>query len=453
MDRYERAALLDFVATIVWPTRTIATVTAVGGQTTFDVLGSWNTTYDVPMAWVNDNRRLVNPTWVDSNTILLDAAAPQGAQVIIFITPGAGTGYMPRDSNDTVNMLNVLRMGGFRIKHLGASVEADDAVRRDEVLEIIAQTLGGNYLLLTGGQMTGALLLRAAADILAGSASEAVRKDMVALLNGSQAFTAAMHGITTVDGDTGVTLTTKDFVLAKIAAAATSGFLPNAYALFSGAGSSNWTVPAGVTEAFVFLRGGAGAGGGSGNGCTFSGGNGARGGYVAATVPVTPAALIPVVVGSGGGGGGHGTFVDSGGGGGGGGFSSFNTTIIAGGGGGGGGGGNQSSSPGTGGAGGAGGLAGANAGGQSGTGGAAPGFGGTAQGGVGGAGGTPGNGGNGTIGSSTRGAYKIAPFAPPLETAIWAPESSQVPGVGASPGPNNGTNGTAGQVLILYRTP
>lgn len=71
---------------------------------------------------------------------------------------------------------------------------------------------------------------------------------------------------------------------------------------FTTPGTSNWTVPAGVTSVTVEAWGGGGAGGGTVNGAN-RGGGGAGGQYARRVVAVTPGASLAVVVGAGGTGG------------------------------------------------------------------------------------------------------------------------------------------------------
>ncbi len=134
----------------------------------------------------------------------------------------------------------------------------------------------------------------------------------------------------------------------------------------SAQGADTFIVPSGITSITVKAWGGAGGGGAGGSAA--AGGDGGAGGYVLATLPVTPGETLNLYVG---GGGRAGTRNTSGGGGGGGGYTSIYRgstplAIIAGGGGGGGG---RSTSTHTGGDGGAGGgttgIAGGNAGGTS----------------------------------------------------------------------------------------
>ena len=121
---------------------------------------------------------------------------------------------------------------------------------------------------------------------------------------------------------------------------------------YNTAGSSTYTVPAGVSFVTVKAWGGGGAGG-NGSGSSGIGGNGGGGGYAKAVIATTPGEGLTVTVGSGG--------ADSGtvssGGGNGGGFSAVQRsgTYLVQAGGGGGGGGSRGNSTGDGGAGGAGG--------------------------------------------------------------------------------------------------
>jgi hypothetical protein len=110
--------------------------------------------------------------------------------------------------------------------------------------------------------------------------------------------------------------------------------------IYDTAGSSTFSVPAGISAVSVKAWGGGGGGGGASADRT--GGDGGGGGYAASTISVTPSESLTVRIGGGGGGGnGIGTGTNSGNGGGGGGYSGVlrGTTqlIVAAGGGGGGG--------------------------------------------------------------------------------------------------------------------
>ena len=343
MDRYESAALLDFVNAVVWPTRTLRVVTTGGGESQVDVnapVGGWNTTLDVPMAWINGNRVAAAVTWISGTRVQLPVTASLGQQIIIFITPGAGTGYLSR--NGLVAMTGALDLGGFRAKKAGPSVEPDDLVRRDEVIAIAQALLGANYLLLTGGTMVGNIDLPTT-PVGSLGANQAVRKSLVALLDASQAFTGKPTAPSTVDGDSGSVLVTKDWVSAKVAAVAPSLALPtmgkNEW-LTPGTYTNAFTVPGGVTKLWVQVRGAGGGGGEPASSyANTETGRGGSGGVGYALISVTAGQQLTVVAGGGGGDGGGGGFGNGGGGGGGGASKVIvgGISVIAGGGGGGGG--------------------------------------------------------------------------------------------------------------------
>lgn len=69
---------------------------------------------------------------------------------------------------------------------------------------------------------------------------------------------------------------------------------------FTTAGSSTWTVPAGVKRVFVTVVGGGGAGGAASSTTVGSGGGGAGAVYYRWPLSVTPGAVLPYVVGAGG---------------------------------------------------------------------------------------------------------------------------------------------------------
>jgi len=207
---YDQAVLMDFLATVIWPSRTLRVTT--GSEQQFDLVGTWDVDHDTPMAWVDGNRISGTITWINASRVSLPSAVAAGKQVIILVSPGAGSGYLPRTG--LAAMLGDLDCGGNRLKHVEASEEEDDGVNRGEVSTMIAGILGANYLLLTGGQMIGGLLLRAANAIT--GAAEAVRRDMVALRDGTQAFTAKVSGIEATDP---AHLATLSNVTAAVAAA------------------------------------------------------------------------------------------------------------------------------------------------------------------------------------------------------------------------------------------
>lgn len=450
MDRYESAALRDFVATVIWPTRTVRLVDTPAGESEVNVIGTWVTATDIPMAWVNGNR-ISGVTWVSPTRVALGQTVALGKQVIVLVSPGSGSGYLPRNPAGVVAMLGDMLMGENRIRELGAAVESDDAVRLDQVQSLIQAALGGNYVAKSGDQMSGVLKLAAATALT--DAAAAVRRDMVALLSATasaaeRTFLAKPLAPATVDGDDDLVLTTKGWVKAQLNTALAA--IPNHSELFTTPGTQYWTVPDGVTAVSVFIQGPGGGAGGATRNASMSGGyvppgGGGDGISGSAFHAVTPGATVPVVVGGGGGGGYPSNFGnDAGGGGGGGGASSFDGTIIAGGGGGGGGSQYFSGQGGVGGAGGLGGAAGA--GDYQGAGGAA-GAGGTAQGGAGGAAASAG--GDATF---TRGSDSVAPASPPAE--LWPVAGA---GVGAAPytgfgqWPGPGANGANGAVLVMWR--
>ena len=287
MDTYERAALADFVASVIWPSRTIRVTTASEQQ--FDILGTWVTATDAPLAWIDGQRVTGAITWVTPSRVQLPAAVAAGRQVVILVHPGAGSSYLPR--NGLSAMLGNLAMGAFRITGLAPSVAADDAVRRDEVISIVSSLVGANYLLKSGGVMTGHINLPGTAP----AADQAVRRDRVALLDGSQAFTAPQSG---------VAATAAAHLVTKAQLDAVSGSaVPAGSTLLTTVGAQTFTVPAGVTRINLLLVGGGGAGG---RGTNFNGlggggsGGGGGGTVVAYRIPVTPAQVIAITVGQGG---------------------------------------------------------------------------------------------------------------------------------------------------------
>lgn len=298
-DRYEKAALLDFVATIIWPSRTIRLVTTALGEDEFDVIGSWDVDNDTALAWINGNRVNGAITWESATRVALPVTAAYGSQVVILVSPGSGSGYLPRNPAGSVAMLGDLLMGANRITGLGAAVSSSDAVRLDQVQALIRAQLGANYVAKAGDQMAGALLL-AADDAAKGTA--AVRRNLVALLDGTQDFTGKIKGVSTEDGDPDTTLTTKDWVEAYVQQALADTQAPNQEEVFSTGGSGyTWTVPDGVRKIWVYAKGGKGARGGNqpaGSGLAENlGGLGALGGIISGSIPVTPGAVLSIDVG------------------------------------------------------------------------------------------------------------------------------------------------------------
>ena len=384
MNAKEKAALADFVATVVWPGRTVRAVTTPGGEQDFTLTAAWDSDHDTPMAWIDGNRVPTGSiTWQNitetvhnegqpdeyvthsSSTVRLQSVVPYGRLVIILISPGAGAGYMPRNP-DGATFLDDVDFGGKRGKHLAPSEEPDDAVRRDEVVAIAKAMVGANYALLTGAVFTGTITVPPGTEN-----GHAVRKDQVALLNGSQPFTAEQRG---TDATTATGLVTKQQMDAADNAIRAALPLPNRRVLYSTPGTQTWIVPTGVTKVWLRIKGGGGGGGGGsayGSVNTLRGGQGGNGGRVSVAMTVTPGQALNLLIG----GGGYGSAYQSPSGGGGGGSGSRAeqgaTYAIAGGGGGGAGIGYASEGWGTGGSGGAAGHAGetkGSAGGAAGTG-------------------------------------------------------------------------------------
>jgi hypothetical protein len=296
MDRYEKAALLDFLLSTVWPTRTPALVTNPAGQATFTVRapdGGWATATDMPMAWINGQRVTGTITWVDGYTVTLPSPAPMGSQVVILINPGAGSGYLARSG--ALAMLGQLNMANFQIANLGASTLAHHAVRRDEVATLVAQLVGGNFVAKSGDTMAGELL-QIAANLITSPAA-AVRRDMVTLRDGTQGFTARVDGVATIDTDPITTLTTKGWVESYVQAQLAAAQPPNNTATFSGSGSHSWPVPSGVRKIWVYTKGARGGRGGRYTASPDGDNIGGDGGVISGSIPVVPGAIIPIVVG------------------------------------------------------------------------------------------------------------------------------------------------------------
>lgn len=430
MDAREKAALLDFVASVIWPGRTVRIVSTVGGEQDFTLLQSWNTTYDYPMAWVDGNR-VSGVTWLSATEVQLPATVAYGKQVIIMVSPGAGAGYLPRNPG-AATLLGNLDAGDNRITHLHASVDPSDAVRRDEVEAIATALVGANYVLKTGDTMAGVLKVVADAD-----AASAVPRSLIVLRDGTQGLSAPLSCATAATD--AAHLIRKGEVDALVGTIAGGTAPPNRLNEITTPGAGTWTVPTGVTKIWIEAVSPSGAGGG-GTGPADSdwrrpGGEGGAGLRACIAVTVTPGQTVSYTVGGKGFKGGNGTTSGGGGGGGGGAttVSGPGWSCVVGGGAGGGGGVGSGGIP-SGGTGGAGGTAGtASPNGGTGTGGAA-GSGGTTQGGVGGtAGGIGGPGQPGGVGTASASPAALLS----VYNEAWA--FAQIANV--SSGPDGGTGG------------
>ena len=230
MDRRELAALTDFVLTVVWPSRTFTVVNNPAGQSVFPVRGTWNTTHDLPMVWVNGNRLVGTATLTAASQVTISPAAPNGAQVIVLVHPGSGSGYLPRNPAGA-SMLGALSMGNQRITDLAASVNPNDAVRRADVEAIVNTLIGANYVLRAGSTMTGPLVLPApvawtdeGGDANGTPLEAAARRNEVVRKahTGTQTVVGKLATAATVDEDPDVTLTTKGWVTSRVSSTPTA---------------------------------------------------------------------------------------------------------------------------------------------------------------------------------------------------------------------------------------
>ena len=433
MDLREKAALLDFFDSVIWPGRVSRLVSTVGGERDFVLPKAWNVTYDTPMAWVDGNRITAAITWNSTTSVRLPSTVAVGSLVLILISPGAGSNYLARNSG-TAGLLADLDCGSFRLKKIHASVDPDDAIQRQEVVDLVASMLGTNYVLKTGDTMTGALVV-----LSASAASHPTRMEQVPLLNGTQAFTAEQKGVAAATATGFVTKAQMDTAIA----AAVGAILrpPNMYQEFLTPGAAfTFEVPDDVTLIYAELASGAGA---SGVGDTLSAGylGGAAGTAKVFALPVTPGEVLTVRVGGGGYIGNIGIFGWRAGGGGGNASSLTGvagTVLVGGGGGGFGGGSGIGGSSGTvGGSGGANGgdyAPGEIVGGLAGTAGA-----GTASGGVGGS----------VSSSATTGAFEATPSSLLDNNVDWA---FPVPTAPAAT-PLRATNGGHGHIKLRWFAP
>lgn len=256
MDRRELAALTDFVLTVVWPSRTFTVVNHPAGQSVFPVRGTWNTTHDLPLVWVNGNRLVGTATLTAASQVTISPAAPNGAHVIVLVHPGSGSGYLPRNPAGA-SMLGALSMGNQRITDLAASVNPNDAVRRSDVEAIVNTLIGANYVLRAGSAMTGPLVLPApvawtdeGGDTNGTPLGAAARRNEVVRKahTGTQTVVGKLATAATVDDDPATTLTTKGWVLARVGAVAprlrvvTDGAATNSSALDTTTSGAVYTV-------------------------------------------------------------------------------------------------------------------------------------------------------------------------------------------------------------------
>jgi hypothetical protein len=147
MLTYVKKILTDFLLGVVWPSMNWYTVTAEAGQVAFTVRGSWDTTNDTPLAWIDGVPVAV--TWASATTVTLASTAPQDAQVTVLVMVGANAGYYPRAGG--VALLGDLDAGLYSIINLKASTQAHHAVRRDEVQALASAAGDANYLRRDGG--------------------------------------------------------------------------------------------------------------------------------------------------------------------------------------------------------------------------------------------------------------------------------------------------------------
>ena len=320
----------------------------------------------------------------------------------------------------------------------------------------IATTLGVTFLRIDGGNNMlanlkvgdGTTNYKIINQAPGTAVTDGVNLGQVALLNGSQNFSADIHGVATTGGSTSTTLATKSYVDSSVASIHNE--LPTTF-VGPFTSSSTFTVPANIYSVWAYIKGG---GGGGGGGATSKiGGNGASGGTAFARFAVTPGTVVTYTVGGGGGGGGsQGGSTYAGGGGGGGGATTVTASgisLIAGGGGGGSGGG---TSPENGGAGGAGGAAGtvSTSGAAAGT----AGSGGTTNGGTGGStavGSVNGNAGSSPTGYTVSGATTLVNPYVYQEVSITSYGVGGIGAVATSGGSSvPGTSGSSGAVVIFY---
>lgn len=260
---FTREVLVDFVASVIWPAMTVHTATTA--QTDFDLPNSWDTGNDTILAWKNGARQS-GMTWVDADTVQLAAPCAADDVVHILITPGGGTNYLPRTG--LAAMLGNLLMGGFQVTGLGASTQNDHAVRRDEVEALALASGNSSYLRRDGTNWPPVADLALGNRKLTGlgaatAAGDAVRRDLVALLDGSQPFTAPVGGVTPTDA---AHLATKGYVDATAAGTQRGVFLTRqtsgpADIIPLGNGQFRWRCPDGVTT--MRFHGIGGGGGGS----------------------------------------------------------------------------------------------------------------------------------------------------------------------------------------------
>jgi hypothetical protein len=233
-----------------------------------------------------------------------------------------------------------IQLAGNRVRGAVPSFSASDYVTRGELIATLITALGTDFLRRDGSNsMSGALNAGAnkGVNFANGTAAgEVLTYAQAVLLAVTEVQTLAgkLRSPATVDGDNDLTLTTKAWVLAKIAASKvpTSGS-----SSYTAQGTYTFTLPTGVLEAWVYVASGKGGKGGG-----TAGALGGAGKVYVAKVDTSVNLTLTIIVGGPGGDGGPGEYdfplADGGGAGGGGGskISSASFSVSCGGGGGGG---------------------------------------------------------------------------------------------------------------------
>ena len=153
MDGFMRAVVTDWIQTVLWPSCTRGVAQA--GQTDITMGSAWNVTYDVPIVYINGRRRLGGVTWFNSTTVRISPAMAEGDAFHVFVSPGAGSGYLPRSG---ATLLAAMSAGGFKITNGADPVDAQDFATKhyvDNILTVLVN-LDTAYLRLDGGNVVTA---------------------------------------------------------------------------------------------------------------------------------------------------------------------------------------------------------------------------------------------------------------------------------------------------------
>jgi hypothetical protein len=201
-------------------------------------------------------------------------------------------------ADGTVAMAAALAMGTHKITGLVAGTAAGHAVEyaQFEAVATLIRDAAGVYLKLNGEDPMEGSIDMGASYRVTNMADPVDAQDAETKAHALATLVPRTGDITltgTLGGETGVAdtdFTTKAQVTSLLAGS--TGFQSSA--VFNSAGTTSWTVPAGVTKAKVHCVGG---GGGGGAHTTYGGGGG---GYAQQVLSVTPGETLTLVIGAGG---------------------------------------------------------------------------------------------------------------------------------------------------------